>query len=570
MPQTRTERNIEAMKKTKRIYTPITNIKHMVSILESRGERTMFDYFDAEGNIRKITYRALAARVTAFGSGLYRLGRIKGKRTAIIGETSPSWYVAYLATVMFGGTAIPMDKELAIAEIENFLCRAEADNVVFSPLFAEKFRDVAARHPEIAFIPMAGAADAPYYKSMEEIESIGTGRPHDPSSPSDMDRLAVMLFTSGTTGTSKCVMLSEKNICAAINSACEAVDFFPRDVLVSVLPIHHTYELCCSLAAANYGCEIAINDSLRHCMRNFQTFRPTALVLVPLFLTTMDKKVWDEIRKKGVESAVRGLMKLSDGTRKIGLDPRRLLFRDILAAFGGRLEKIICGGAPLDPKIAADFRSLGIEVWEGYGITECSPLIAVDVYYHSKPGSVGPAVTSCMVRIEDAVTDEDGHDIGEICVKGKNVMLGYYKDEAATADAFTADGWFRTGDLGYLDDEGYIYITGRKKSVIVLENGKNVFPEEIEEYLASVDKIAECVVVGRKNGRETVLTAVVFPNAEKFEADTPESEMLAAVRADVNKLNRRLVGYKQVRNVELRTTPFEKTTSMKIKRHLVK
>ena len=516
MPETRIERNIEAMKKTKRIYTPITNIKHLVSIFEGRGERTLFDYFDEGGAVRKITYRALAGRVRAFGSGLYRLGRVKGKRTAIIGETSPTWYIAYLASVMFGGTAIPMDKELAISEIENFLCRAEADNVVFSPLFNEKFREVAARHPEIAFIPMAGTADAPYYKSMEEIEAVGAGRPHEPSSPSDMDRLAVMLFTSGTTGTSKCVMLSEKNICAAINSACEAVNFFPRDVLVSVLPIHHTYELCCSLAAANYGCEIAINDSLRHCMRNFQTFRPTALVLVPLFLTTMDKKIWDEIRKKGVESAVRGLMKLSDGTRKIGLDPRRVLFRDILAAFGGRLEKIICGGAPLDAKIAADFRSLGIDVWEGYGITECSPLIAVDVYYHSKPGSVGPAVPSCMVRIEDAATDENGHEVGEICVKGKNVMLGYYKDAAATAAAFTEDGWFCTGDLGYLDSEGYIYITGRKKSVIVLENGKNVFPEEIEEYLASVDKIAECVVVGRKSGRDTVLTAVVFPNMEKF------------------------------------------------------
>ena len=558
------------MKKTKRIYTPITNIKHMVSIFEGRGERTLFDWFDADGTVRKITYRALAARVRAFGSGMYRLGRVKGKRTAIIGETSPAWYVAYLAAVMFGGTAIPMDKELALAEIENFLCRAEADNVVFSPLFAEKFREVAARHPEIAFIPMAGAADAPYYKSMEEIEAVGAAKPHEPSSPADMDRLAVMLFTSGTTGSSKCVMLSEKNICAAINSACEAVNFFPRDVLVSVLPIHHTYELCCSLAAANYGCEIAINDSLRHCMRNFKTFRPTALVLVPLFLSTMDKKIWDEIRKKGVESAVRGLMKLSDGTRKVGLDPRRLLFRDILAAFGGRLEKIVCGGAALDPKIAADFRSLGIEVWEGYGITECSPLIAVDVYYHPKPGSVGPAVPSCMVRIEDAVTDENGHAVGEICVKGKNVMLGYYKDEAATAAAFTEDGWFRTGDLGYLDSEGYIYITGRKKSVIVLENGKNVFPEEIEEYLASVDKIAECVVVGRKSGRETVLTAVVFPNMEKFAPGATNAEILAEIRADVNKLNRRLVGYKQVRAVELRTTAFEKTTSMKIKRHLVK
>ena len=176
MPETRIERNIEAMKKTKRIYTPITNIKHLVSIFEGRGERTLFDYFDEGGAVRKITYRALAGRVRAFGSGLYRLGRVKGKRTAIIGETSPTWYIAYLASVMFGGTAIPMDKELAISEIENFLCRAEADNVVFSPLFNEKFREVAARHPEIAFIPMAGAADAPYYKSMEEIEAVGAAR----------------------------------------------------------------------------------------------------------------------------------------------------------------------------------------------------------------------------------------------------------------------------------------------------------------------------------------------------------------------------------------------------------
>ena len=559
------------MKKTKRIYTAVTCVKHMVSIFKERGDRTLFDYFDENGEVQKISYGTLSAKVSAFGSGLYRLGKVKGKRTAIIGETSPKWYIAYLASVMFGGTAIPLDKELALSEIENFLCRSKADNIVFSPLFAEKFRDMAARHPEIAFIPMAGeTADAPYFKSMEEIIAIGEGKPHDPSSPADMDRLAVMLFTSGTTGTSKCVMLSEKNICAAINSACETVNFFPHDVLVSVLPIHHTYELCCSLAAANYGCEIAINDSLRHCMRNFQLFRPTALVLVPLFLNTMDKKIWDEIRKKGVESAVRGLMKASNTVRKVGIDPRRLLFRDILAAFGGRLEKIICGGAALDQKIADDFRSLGIEVWEGYGITECAPLISVDVYYHSKPGSVGPAVPSCAVRIEDATPDDEGREIGEICVKGKNVMLGYYDDEAATAEAFTEDGWFRTGDLGYMDDEGYIYITGRKKSVIVLENGKNVFPEEIEEYLASIDKINECVVVGRKNGRDTVLTAVVFPNAERFPAGTTNAEMLDSIKADINKLNRRLVGYKQIRNVELRTTEFEKTTTKKVKRHLVK
>lgn len=559
------------MKKTERRYTKINSIKHMISLMYEKGDKTIFDYFDRNGAIQTISFTAFADKIKAFGTGLHRTG-LSQKRVAIIGETSPKWYIAYLATIAYGGVSIPMDKELALPEIENFLKRSGAQAIVFSPLFEEKFADMAKRHPEITFIPMeACPGKKGYASSMDALINLGAARVSEPPAPADMDRMTVMLFTSGTTGTSKCVMLSERNICTSINAACESVDFYPEDVLVSVLPVHHTYELCCSLAAANYGCEIAINDSLRHVMRNFAKFRPTALILVPLFLNTMDKKIWEEIRKKKKEPFVRKMMSVSDRIYGYGLDVRRILFKEIIAAFGGRLRKIICGGAPLNQEIAQDFRSLGINVWEGYGITECSPLISVDVYYHSKPGSVGPAVPGCKVYIDGCETNEAGYTVGEICVKGKNVMLGYYEDPKATEAVFTKDGYFRTGDVGYLDEEGYIYITGRKKSVIVLENGKNVFPEEIEEYLESIEQIAESVVVGRpsKDKDSIILTAIIYPDFSRFPEDATAEEIAAKLKDEINRMNKRLVGYKQIRAIEVRSKEFEKTTTKKIKRHLV-
>lgn len=560
------------MRKTERVFTPISDFKHLLTLMGAHGDKVLFDYFDREGNVHTLSYGGFEARVLAFLSGLAGENLV-GKRIAVIGETSPAWYTAYFSAIIGGGVAVPLDKELATNEIENFLVRAEADVVVFSLLFENKFRDMAKRHPEIVFLPMEKpTANAPYHAPMDEVIAAGAAHPFVPADARDLDRLTVLLFTSGTTGTSKCVMLSERNLCSNINAACASVYFCAEDVLLSVLPVHHTYELTCSLAGMCYGMEIAINDSLRHVMRNIQRFRPTALVLVPLFLTTMDKKIWDEIRKKGKVRFVKAALAASDGLRRIGLDASSVLFREIRAAFGGRLEKIIVGGAPLDQHTAATFRSLGIHVWEGYGITECSPLIAVDVYYKSKPGSVGPAVNCCTVRIEDTVPDEAGHAIGEICVHGENVMLGYYKDEEATKAAFTEDGWFRTGDLGYTDKDGYIYITGRKKSVIVLENGKNVFPEEIEEYLATIDLIEECVVVGRPTGEHGALrlTALIYPRRECFAPSATETEIYDKIKAEIDKLNRRLLSYKQIHRIELRDTPFEKTTSRKIKRHLVK
>lgn len=560
------------MKKKKQpLFTEVHTIQELVEHYAGHGEKIVFDYYVRSGNLHTMTYAEFARRIQDFGAGLAAHGKA-GKRTAVIGETSPYWYIAYLATLCTGGVAIPLDKELALEEIENFLVRSQAEVIVFSLLFEKKFVEMAARHPEITFIPMDTCEVEGYGPSQKELIAKGETLPSAFETEPDVQKMSIMLFTSGTTGTSKCVILSQHNLCSAINAACGSVYFFPDDVLLSVLPVHHTYELCCTLSGMNYGMRVAINDSLRHVLRNINKFKPTALVLVPLFMNTMEKKIWDELRKKKLDSVIRKLMSASNSMRKIGIDMRRTLFAAVINSFGGRLKKIICGGAALNQDVASTFRNLGIEVWEGYGITECSPLVAVDVYYAPKPGSVGTPVPCCTVRIDAFETDEAGHEIGEICVKGDNVMLGYYDDPEETAKVFTEDGYFRTGDVGYLDEDGYLYITGRQKSVIVLENGKNVFPEEIEEHLEPLDEIAECVVVGRTAEDTGVVTlvAIIYPDRTKFAEGASDEEIHAALKAKINAVNKNLVSYKQIRQIELRSTEFEKTTTRKIRRNLVK
>ena len=326
------------------------------------------------------------------------------------------------------------------------------------------------------------------------------------------------------------------------------------------------------LAGLNYGMNIAINDSLKRVLKNFALFEPTGLVLVPLFVSTMNKRIWDEARKGGKEKALRALIKVSRGLRAIHVDLRKTFFKQITSAFGGRLEKIVCGGAPLNPELAETFSEFGIDISEGYGITECAPLIAVNPYFAPKKGSVGPSVPCCTVRIDADHKNDLGFDEGEIQVKGDNVMLGYYNNPDANAAAFTDDGWFRTGDVGYMDKDGYITITGRMKSVIVLDNGKNVFPEEIEEYLEKIELITESVVVGREEeDGSTKLTAVIFPNQAYFEEKFAgqDTDIYKEIQKEITNLNKKLPSFKQIHKLEFRKTEFEKTSSKKIKRFLV-
>ena len=566
-----------ARKKTERRFTPIESISQFADKLGGFGDTVAYRYFDRDRNLCTLSYAELSARIRKQAAGLASAG-LAGKRIAVIGETSVEWVTSYTSIIASGGVAIPMDKELDVEEIKGFFAFAEADAVIYSRSFNEKFADLSKSHPTVKVqIPLDPDAewdpvDPSFlpYSHLLDMGEAGVREGYTYPAVTDPCRMVEMLFTSGTTGSSKCVMLSEKNIVSVVNNACATVDFSPEDAIVSVLPIHHTYELAIMLAGLNYGMNIAINDSLKRVLKNFALFEPTGLVLVPLFVSTMNKRIWDEARKGGKKKALRALIKVSRGLRAIHVDLRKTFFKQITSAFGGRLEKIVCGGAPLNPELAETFSEFGIDISEGYGITECAPLIAVNPYFAPKKGSVGPSVPCCTVRIDADHKNDLGFDEGEIQVKGDNVMLGYYKNPEETAKVFTEDGWFCTGDVGYMDEDGYIFITGRKKYVIVLENGKNVFPEEIEEYLGRLDSVAESVVVGRtKEDGAISLAAIVYPQLDLFKNGEDHEAIEAAVRADVAHMNRKLVGYKQIRDVEFRYVPFEKTTSKKIKRHLI-
>lgn len=541
---------------------------------ELYGDSPCYVYKEKKA-IKEYSYKELYENSTYLGAGLEKLGLL-GKPIAVIGEADPAYMTTYYGVVNGNGVIIPLDKEITDDEIVNFLILSEAAAVVYTSAQNGRIAALADRLPDVKkFIPVDAEKETvecdrilPYRDLLNMgKEFIENGESNYKNTVIDVEKCCAIIFTSGTTGTSKGVMLCQKNLCTNAFAAANAIHFIEKSTrLVSVLPMNHTYEVTCShITAQFFGASTFLNDSLKYVLRNFQNFKPHVLVLVPLFVETMHKKIWSEIRNKGKEKLVRRMIKVSNALLKIGIDLRSKFFAQILGALGGELQGIVCGGAPLNPQLIKDFRDFGIDILEGYGITECSPLLAVNTKGNERLRSVGPAVMGVKVRI-DKEKEED--ETGEIVANGPNVMLGYYRNQEATDAVFTEDGWFKTGDIGYMDADGYIYITGRKKNVIILSNGKNIFPEEIEEYLAQVSIIAESVVVGRPlpDSDEAVITALVFPDYEQLEG-LDEEAVYNKVKEEIDTINRSLPQYKQIRQIQIRTTEFEKTTSRKIKRY---
>ncbi len=542
-----------------------------------------------------VSYTMFDRMVDCVGSTFAEMG-VGEAPIAVIGESSPEWVMTYLAAANGGGMIVPLDRELAEAEIANFIRRAHVRYVVHSAHMTELFHRLADTLPEVVgfaeiskeYFPYPDQTGAPApvtdrFVPFEALIRRGTtllaeGYRQYTAHKIDMDKPAVLLYTSGTTGSSKGVMLSQKNITAAVNSAFRMIDVNRDDVLVSVLPIHHTYEMTCTyLTPILMGATICINENLKTVIRSLQEYKPTVMILVPLFVSTFYKKIMETIRKKGMEQKVRLAMAASDTARRVGIDMRGTLFREIIDNFGGRLDRIVCGGAPMNPEMGKFFESIGIRLTQGYGITECAPLIAVSPFHCIRAASVGLPVPGLEVRIGDneggMIENPAPGVVGEIIVRGDNVMLGYQDDPEKTAEVLDEDGWFRTGDIGYLDRDGYLYITGRAKNVIVLHNGKNVFPEEIEEYLEQIDLISECAVIGRTamDGETINVTAVIYPDfvrAEEVGLDGIDA-ISDELRKRINRINTTLPSFKQLRGVEVRKTPFIKTTSKKIIRHRI-
>lgn len=522
-----------------------------------------------------LSYGQFYLNIKHFGTAL-SLSGLAGKPLAVISETDPSYMTSYYAVISTGGIIVPLDRDISDEETVGFLKKAGVKAVVLGETQNSRLSFLREALPEVElFIPvyptdeMAGNERT---KSFDDLllmgkEACENGNDFFENFPQDVEKCSVIIFTSGTTGTGKGVMLSQKNLISTVMASVDVIDQLGSETIVmSVLPLHHTYEVATGQMGSHfYGATVAINDSLKYFMKNMGKYKPDYLVLVPLFIETLHKKTWEEIRRQGKEKKVRFFMKVSNFLLFFGIDLRRKFFGQILASFGGNLTAVVSGGAKLNPECIKDFRALGIEVQEGYGITECSPLVAANPINKNKPGTVGPAVLGVDVKIEG--TDKPGVT-GEILVKGPNVMLGYLDNEEATKEAFTEDGYYRTGDIGCLDKDGYITITGRKKNIIILSNGKNIYPEELEEHLSSCPLFLESAVVGREQNGETVITAVIYPDYAAFEGKT-ESEIEEEVKVKLNEINRTLPQYKQMRGLEIRKTEFEKTSSRKIKRYKI-
>lgn len=561
------------------------DFRSMIATTAGRLPEKDYLVYKRGGGLESVTYAGFEERVRALSEAFMELG-LAGESIAVIGETSPEWIITYLATVISGGVIVPLDKELAPESTRGFIkkvgCKAVVYGAKFTSHFEGEFEELSSLEYKICFDPnVTESVDerpekgvVPFLQMLNFGRSlVAAGSEKYDSVPVDMEKVCAILFTSGTTGSSKGVMLCQKNIIHAVNASYRTTGFEENDTIVSVLPIHHTYEMTCSILTALFiGATVCINDSLKYIVRNFQLFKPTGLVLVPLFVTTVYKRIWETARKSKKDKILRGSIVVSDALRKVKVDTRKILFKSVRDVFGGRLKRIICGGAPMPPDLVAEFESFGIKLCQGYGITECAPLLSVCPEDDNRPGSVGPPIPGLQVKI-DVEEIEDGKEIGEIMVKGPNVMKGYFEDKDATSEVMNG-AWFRTGDYGYLDEDGYIFITGRKKNVIVLNNGKNVFPEEIEEYLYKFDLVSECVVIGRKNEDDNVVvTALIYPDfakAEELGYGSDLNEIGGVIKEKIAELNRSLPSFKQIRGLEMRRTEFEKNTSKKIIRYKIK
>ncbi len=553
----------------------VENLRQMAQTnAEIYSDKALY-IFKENGETKKTTYHEFWEGICAFGTGLYQYG-LNGKNIAVVGDTHPAWTTAFIAAVSTGGVIVPLDRELDGDQMVEFMKIAECCALVYTASMDSKIESIRENLSFLDYlIPVDGSGSGKNILPFQSVivkgqEAIEKGDTTFLDHEINMESMCAVLFTSGTSGTSKGVMLSHGNLTAAINASCDAMQYDRDDSLVSVLPIHHTYELTCGqFAASNLGVTSYICDGLRYATRNFKDFKPTLLILVPLFLETVHKRIWEELRRKGMVKKVRAAMALSDSMLKIGIDMRPKMFSQITAAFGGNLKSIVVGGAPIDPKIIRDFYSFGITVLQGYGITECAPLVAVNRAGKVKFNTVGQPVLNCQVKIDPMPESTNGE--GEILVKGDNVMLGYYKNDEANRAVFTDDGWFRTGDVGTMDKNGYITITGRLKNVIIASNGKNVYPEELEEKLNRVSAVRECVVVGREEASgEVVITAVIVPNYEVLGEGTTDTAVSFILKEAIAQINRTLPPYKHINRFEVRHEDFEKTLSKKIKRFLVK
>lgn len=524
---------------------------------------------EKEIEYQDVTYKELLDDINALGTAMYLKGA-KNKRVAIIGKNRYEWIVTHLANLLGGIVSIPLDKDLQLEELENSLIRSKADYIVFDEKIVDRIEEIKKNNKTnlkdyICMSNISGYETVPNLIN-EGKKQIKNNNEYVNFKIKNND-MNILLFTSGTTSKSKAVMLSQRNIASNVYALQTCEDIRSTDVNIAFLPFHHIFGSTCMLVMLACGAKTVFPDGLRYIKKNLNEYKVSVFVGVPILVEAIYKTIMKEIDKTGKTELINSALKISKVLKKFHIDVRRKLFKQIIDALGGKLRFIISGGAPADPLISKGFNDFGIKTVQGYGLTETSPVIAAEDDKHMKNGSIGIN----MKNVELEIVNKDENGIGEIRVKGPNVMLGYYEMQEET-NKVLKDGWFYTGDLGYKDEEGYLYITGRNKNMIVLKNGKKVFPEEIETILNRQELVLESMVFGlpEKDDKNDVKLAVkiVYDKEivlEKYPGKT-EEELYKIIWEQIKEVNKTFPKYKHIQKMLLSSEELIKTSTKKVKR----
>ena len=567
-----------------RIGRPITDLKMM---MESGADEYGWDkvlyhqIMPGDDHFTEFSYGQVRDDVRALGTAMMKLG-LKGAHIGIIGSNCYEWAESYFAITGGLGVAVPLDKELSAEELTNLVNMGDIKAVICcQDKYYDIFREIKAQKNCLDFV--IGVNRKEHEDPKKGLYSWNLLREEGKKLIEDGDRsyldarvrasdMAAIVFTSGTTGVSKGVMLSHRNLCSDVLIAQSYLEVVPSDVFFSVLPIHHTYECTCTMIEGLFmGASMAFCRGLKYITKDMQMVHPTFLLAVPLIYEKFYNTIQKTLKKQGQDKLVNSLFAVNHYTSKVGLNVAKPIAKKIMAQFGGNIDMFIAGGARVDPKVLAFFRNMGIPCLQGYGLTETSPMVALnpDQWRYMRNESAGKIFQFTECKIVDK--DEDGN--GEICFRGPQVMMGYYKNPEATAECME-DGWFHTGDVGYVDEDNYVYITGRRKNVIIAANGKNVFPEELEEKIARSPYVEECMVWAVEDKDDSLdrgIYVTLRPDMENVkealgERAGDEGAVKALISSEIDKLNAHWPDWKRVKHIVIKKSEFNKTTGMKIRR----